>query len=281
MGNHYVPQYYLKGFSKENGKKIWVYDKTDSRVFATQVKSIANENEFYGETMERYLANTIEAPANSILKKIREKRNITQRDKKVLTKYIVVMMKRVPEGLSRSNQTAPSAAENLAQEIDKELNDAVIDNPEQAELIEKRRSEIKEVLERFSAEPPKEIWLDNIPPEKTPRVVEAVSAMTWRFLTTDGASAFLSSDNPVFYFKGIGIGKPESEITFPISSHIVLWATWRADLAEGYFSTTRQVVKEVNRRTASIATRYLFHHQREDWVLSFAEKGRWLLNRLQ
>lgn len=42
MGDHYVPQYYLKGFSQNNGKSIWVYDKEEGSKIQTQVKSIAN-----------------------------------------------------------------------------------------------------------------------------------------------------------------------------------------------------------------------------------------------
>jgi hypothetical protein len=281
MGDHYVPQYYLKGFSNEDGKEIWVYDKLDSRVFATQVKSIANENDFYGTTMERYLANTIEGPANTVLKRIRERGEITQSDKMVLSEYIVVMMKRVPEGRSRANELAPSVAEKLAREINDELSIAASEEPEKAQLIEERRAQINEILDRYSSEPPKDIWLGNIPPEKTPRVVEAIATMTWRFLTCDESPAFLASDNPVFYFTGIGVGKPESEVTLPISSHLALWATWRSDLPEGYFPTTRQAVKEVNRRTASSATRYVFHQREEEWILPFIQKGRWQLHRLQ
>jgi len=66
MGDHYVPQYYLKGFSQNEGKRIWIYDKTDGVKFPTQVKSIANITEFYSREVEQYLANTIEGPANKV-----------------------------------------------------------------------------------------------------------------------------------------------------------------------------------------------------------------------
>jgi len=134
--------------------------------------------------------------------------------------------------------------------------------------------------DRYAQDPPKEVWLSTIPPERSPRLVAAIRGMTWRFLTFDGQPAFLTSDNPVFYFAGIGLAKPESEITFPISSHITLWATWRQDLLEGYFPTTERVVKEINRRTASNATRYVFHCADEDWILPFLLTGKWQLHRL-
>lgn len=278
MGEHYLPQYYLKGFSKEGGKRIWVYDKVDSRVFPTQVKSIANENNFYGTEMEEYLANEIEGPANAVLKKIREKNEITKSDKRVLTEYIVVMMKRVPQGRLRANKLMPSVAERIEQKINEEFNIVASEQPEKTQFIEKRRAQVSEIVDKYSSEPPKGIWLDNIPPEKTPRSVEAIAAMTWRFLTRDESPSFLTCDDPVFYFPGIGVGKPKSEITLPISSHLALWASWRTGLSEGFFPTTSQVVKEMNRRTASNASRYVFHRLKEKWILPFIQKGSWELH---
>jgi hypothetical protein len=104
--------------------------------------------------------------------------------------------------------------------------------------------------------------------------------MTWTFLTFDDRPAFLTCDNPVFYFTSIGIGNPDSEITFPISSTLTLLATWRGDLTQDYLKTTEQVVREVNRRTAHNATKYIFHCREEYWIEPFIRKGRWELHRL-
>jgi len=281
MGDHYVPRYYLNGFSKDGGKTIWVYDKKDRRKFSTQVKSIANETSFYSPEVEQYLANSVEGPANNVLEKIRERAKITTVDKKILSAYMTCMMKRVPRGKQRLKELAPSVAEKVEADVDKRLNVAASEQPERLEFIEKRRTEIREIIDRFSVEPPKEIWLTSMPPEKSPRILAALSRMTWRFFTFDKYPAFLTSDNPVFYFTSMGIGNPESEVTFPVSSHIALWATWRLDLEEGYFETNTQVVKELTRRTASFATRYAFHSIDVEWVLPILNKGRWQLNRIK
>ena len=281
MGDHYVPRYYLKGFSQNDGKTIYVYDKTDHRCFGTQVKSIANETNYYSPQVEAYLANTIEAPANDVLKKIRDRVKISINEKQILSAYMTCMIKRVPKGKEKLKEIAPRSAETVRQKIDILLNEAISKQPNRNKFIEKRREEIGEIIDRYAKDPPKEIWLTNMPPEKSPRVFAALSSMTWCFLTFDEYSAFLTSDNPLFFFADIGIGKPESEVTFPISSNIALWATWRSDLQEGYFPTNSQVIKELNRRTCSIATRYAFHSQKQDWILSLLTKGRWQLNRLR
>jgi hypothetical protein len=281
MGDHYVPRYYLKGFSQNNGKTIYVYDKMERRYFTTQVKSIANEADFYSPEVEEYLANTIESPANDVLKKIRDRVEISPGDKQTLSAYMTCMMKRVPKGKEKLKELMPKTAEAVRQRIDSLLNVAAATQPEKKEFIQKRRAEIGDMIDKFAKDPPKEIWLTNMPPEKSPRVLAALSSMTWRFLTFDEYPAFLTSDNPLFFFLSMGIGKPESEVTFPISSNIALWATWRLDLKEGYFPTNSQVVKELNRRICSIATRYAFHSQGEEWVLALLTKGRWQLNRLR
>ena len=281
MGSHYIPQYYLKSFSKDKGRTIWVYDKQDSRKFSTQVKSIANITGFYTPKIEQYLSNVVESQANVVLRKIIERDKITVDDKKILSEYMVVMMKRVPWGKERVRKFVPSVAKEVSQKIHEALNFAKSMQIGRAEFIEKRRTEIQKYIDRYTREQQKEIWLDNIPPGMSPRVVAAISSMTWIFWTFDQHPAFLTSDNPIFYFTHIGIGKPKSEISFPISSHIVLWANWRHDLSEGYLPTNVQVVKELNRRMVSIASRYVFHSDDEAWILPFVTKGRWKLNYLR
>lgn len=187
-------------------------------------------------------------------------------------------MKRVPEGKERVRELAPSVAEKMSQDINQQLTVVASTQPEKANLIHRRKAEIQEILNRYSTEPPKEVWMENIAPDRSPQVVVKIKGIIWRFLTFDAQPVFLTCDNPVFYFTCIGIGNPKSEITFPISSHIVLWATWRTDLPMGYLPATKKAVKEINRRTANNATRYVFHCKEETWILPFVLKGSWQLH---
>ncbi len=273
MGDHYLPQYYLKGFSENDGKRIWVYDKEENRNYPTQVKSTANETGFYRPDVEEYLANTIENPANLVLDKIRSRGRITKEDKEILSNYMVAMLKRVPQSRELLKTRAPIVADQVFQELSEILSTAASDRKIGGEFIERRRVEVRETLDSFADNPSKEIWLGNIPPETTPRVTSAFRTMTWTFLTFDEKPAFLTCDDPVFFFRGLGIGKPEAEVVFPISSNVMLWLTWRTDLSEDYFVTSSQIVKEMNRRIASNALRYLYHPIDEHWILPFARKN--------
>jgi hypothetical protein len=281
MGDHYVPQYYLKGFSGEDGKTVWVYDKSNRSKFATQVKSIANETRFYSPEIESYLADHVEGPANPVLDRIRGRVQISPEDKQILSAYMVCMMIRVPQGKERIKLLAPSVAEEVRKEVDRQLSATLPDEPEKAESIERRRSEAHGIIDKWAKDPPDELWLRTIPAEKWQRALGTLNRMNWRFLTFDHYPAFLASDNPLFYFPSIGFGRPESEVTFPLSSHVALWATWQTDVTEGFFETSAQVVKELNRRTASSSTRYVFHSVDEKWVLKLATQHSWRLNMLK
>jgi hypothetical protein len=285
MGDHYLPQYYLKGFSLNEGKRIWVYDKQENRRYPTQVKSTANETGFYsteaGSTeVEQYLANSIENPANPVLEKIRNRERVTKADKKVLSVYMTTMIKRVPQSKEILKGRAPNVAAEVYSEFCERLSVLNDGTPSAEEEIESLRTEAREVLDRFVEDFPKDVWLKTLSPEMTPKVVAAFTAMTWVFVVSEGGPVFLTCDDPVCFFRDRGIGKPKSEVTFPISSKIALWLTWRQDLCEGYFIPPRFVLKEVTRRVAKNAARFLYHALDEDWILPFARKGKWDLHRL-
>jgi hypothetical protein len=78
----------------------------------------------------------------------------------------------------------------------------------------------------------------------------------------------------------MGIGKEKSEVTFPITKNIALQAIWRTDIVESFFQAHNQVVKEINRRTASISTKFLYSPYTEDWIQKLVNKSTFRLNRI-
>jgi len=272
MGDHYIPRYYLSGFTSPKDDLLSVYEKNGPLQFRSQVSNVGHETNYYSPEVEEYLANEIEEPANQVLKNIRYRYKIDAMEKQKLSKYMAVMLIRVPQSKHRMNQMAPSVAAKLQKEYDETLLDLIDENPDEKDRYVKRREEIRSNIEKYAKKPPKSFWLELIRPERIPAVVEAFQKMTWRFLIWDDFPVFMTCDNPVFFFDWMGIGRPESEVTFPISSNIVLWLNWRDDLKEGYFKTRSQVFKEVNRRTASNATRFVYHARTEDWIPRFIKK---------
>ncbi len=279
MRCHYLPKKYLEGFTNSTTGKLWTYTKEGDK-YPCNIDNAAKINNWYSDETERFLADRVENPANAVLDKVRSQRNISKEDKKTLSEYIVVMMKRVPRGKDRVKNLMPSVMEDFRNEFDRKIEILSTKSPQKGTEINHFQNAVYKILDNYSQKFPNHIWLDNLPPDQTPQTVSALSKMTWRFLTYEQAPAILTSDNPVFYFEGIGIGKPESELSFPISSHVALWASWRSDLEEGYFLTSMPAIKELNRRTAHNAANYLYHAKEEKWISPFFKKGKWQLNRL-
>jgi hypothetical protein len=281
MGHHYLPQYYLKGFSDDDGM-IWVYEKGSEKKFNTQVKSAANITNLYSADLEQYMADNIEGPANIVLEKIRNKVPVEDNDKEVLSGYIIAIWKRVPKALERFKESAPRVGNEMYKKICDDLTVMASREPDKAEFVEKNKERIRAIIDDLADDPPKDLWQYNIPPEKTPQSVAALNRMNWQFLVINDRDReiFLTCDNPVFFFQSIGIGNRESELTFPLSSKIALWATWRDDLPEYYVQATKQAIREINRRTVSNASRYVFHSKDEDWIKNLITKRTWQLHRL-
>jgi hypothetical protein len=64
MGDHYAPQYYLRGFTCPTDGMIWTYEKGGTIKFQTDVKNTGHETNYYSPEVENYLA---EEPLQTLL----------------------------------------------------------------------------------------------------------------------------------------------------------------------------------------------------------------------
>ncbi len=280
MGDHYVPQHYLGGFTGQADGRFWVYEKGRGKPFKTQPKSVANINDFYPDHLERHLAEDIEGPGSTVLDKIRGRHDIGPQDKAVLASYMTAMWKRGPTAKARIRSAVPETSRDFSEQLHKNCADLIALEPERADEFNERCEKVQAVLDQFAANPPDAIWHEIVRPDRTPRMIEALTQMNWTFLVFDERPAFLTCDNPLFIFTGIGVGRPESEVSFPICSHITLLGTWRTDYPQTYVNVLEPTVREINRRTADNALRFAFHALNEDWISGFINKRSWQLNPL-
>jgi len=283
MGKHCIPQYYLSGFSDPFApSKIWVYEKGSKRIFQSNIKNIANEKNRWPQHIEEYLANKIETPANPVLGKIRNRQPISQSDKEILSAYMVGMMQRVDKGLERMKEIAPKIIDQVFDDLEKRILKDIEQNPSKKEKLQAILRNLPNLKSRYKNDFPLEIWYQNLNPKVLPQILAIFPAMTWVFFTSEKGPPFLTSDNPLFFFEWQGMGKPESEITFPISSEITLWATWRKDIKKNqYVAQQEAVIREINRRIASSATRYVYYSMEADWVVNLINRKSWRLNRIK
>jgi len=120
---HYVPVYYLQGFVGDSKPGlIWVYEKAAGRVFATQPKSIAAEQDYHSENVEHYLAEAVEEPSKRILGSIRKDHHFALRDKAEFSRYVLAMIRRVPRHRARLyQQVFPEALGNTTRRLGSSL----------------------------------------------------------------------------------------------------------------------------------------------------------------
>ena len=277
MGHHYVPQFYLRGFTE--GDRLWVHDRETQRSFPSQPKAIANENYLYTEELEQHLANEVEDPAKGAIEAIRARVTPVGADREALARYIVALWKRVPEGRTRVIEGVPEVAASLRLKYTAELEAAADSEPTLRDRANARLAELNAALDKFTREPPPEVWHHNLTRDSSPRVVESLLSMTWRFLWTD-THQFLTCDNPVFFFSHEGIGKPSSELSLPLSSSVALWANRRPSTGSNFLEARPAAVRELNRRMAVNATRFVYSKRQEGWILPFVRKRSYSLNRI-
>jgi len=273
MGKHYIPRFYLRGFIDSNLQdQIFVYEICkNKRPFKTNIKNIAQEKDYYTDEVEKLLCDEIESPVAPVLNKIINHQIISIEERLTLAIFMSVFLKRVPRHRIRMNEYAPDAMNSVFSNFYERLDELSGKNPEKKELIIKRRSEAQKYQEEWKKEIPKEILEKVQRPAPNPKIIELLLKMTWIFHTVSEGSKLITSDNPVFFHEGIGLGNNESEISFPLSSNIVLWGSYKP-YVEGYYPVKESLIKEFNRRTVKLATRYIFYHEDREWIYMLANK---------
>lgn len=268
MGKHEIPQYYLRGFASDHERTlIWQFGKQGEAPLEIPIRVAAQRRDFYPEDVEKFLAEAVEGPANPILDQLREQRVLDGEQRWVFARYVLAMSR-------RTSFNRDWLLENVIPEVlEKRF-------PELLEQLPKHQDAIRSLQEAWTERLPPELDPSETRPNLGEEVIAGMCLMTWRFLVAEGPSYFMTGDNPVFYDRHLGMGKPTSELTFPLSTRVALWLTWRSDLEERFYPTPQGAVREVNRRTAHGATRMLFYHKAAPWVGVLASRKKHRLTRL-
>lgn len=273
MGDHYTPRKYLRGFCEDQGRgKIWAYDRLQKKWINTAVENIGQENGFYHPDDEKALNQVVEVPANPILDKLRNGGLVEDMDRAALAVYIATFLYRVPHNRGRGRAVAPNVLKSTIREVQASIRAVGEARGIPEEIIQARLTEADACEAKYQDNYPPEVLERINNPWPTVELVEVIQAMNWRVVTAAGRSLFLTSDNPAFYFDSIGFKNAESEFSFPISSQKLLHGSWQKTRQLRPVVIKEYLVKEFNRRTASRATRFLFYHERQDWIAALGNK---------
>ena len=291
--HHVLPELYLKGFVINPAERfIWVYKKGEeynpgsgkltNNPFRDSIgkRTIRDFYAYPGEdgtrdfeTYENFLEK-LEKPADRIFKKLQSREPITPNEKQTLCVYLTQMLKRVPAYRKKLGLTAAKVAANY------ELPTAAIEKFNWPDTDE-TRSKAKAIALRISKEKefPTRTHLKTLRSITSSRLLDVLLRMAWRFFIAPSDHAFLTGDDPVFFTKRIGLNKPESEVSFPISRKVCLVASNRR-YPEGFLEASTQIVKELNRRTASNASDFLYSPQCERWIVLLFNKTEHILHKI-
>jgi hypothetical protein len=260
----------------DNEARIYTYRKGSSVPLENTIKNTSVQSNFYSQTAEKILANQIENPAVGPIKKIRNGQPVTPDERSVLAQYALNFASRVQRGKMRLKSLIPQIAANVfSSENLRELNRGRQLSAKQKEQVDKLRWKWENENELTE-----ELWFSLLSPNSFRKSLATLEQMTWQFLTYYKVPAFITSDNPFFFFPHIGIGNELSEVIFPLSQNVVLWATKDKELSEDFFPVSEEIVSEINRRIASQATHEVFFSRNAGWVSNLINQPKYDLHRI-
>jgi Protein of unknown function (DUF4238) len=282
MGQHYVPQRYLRAFQvKDAPGFICMFDKQSGTWKRLPIKEVAQAGGFYTEQIEDELNRQVEIPGNDIIDKIRRGEKIDDElDRKYLTYYIATMIRRVPYARGKYYEIIPKVLSDTVTEARQFLQRAHHEGRIDPEMLAKRLAELEAFEKKFAVQPPSEVVNVIETPWPFASMLFVIYGMHWRLIKTNGPSRFLTSDNPASFFESFGLQHPECELIFPLCTDLLLHCSWNKCSNMNSPPTRQQLVKEFNRRTAFHAERFLFYHEQADWIRSVARTEQRRLNRI-
>jgi hypothetical protein len=285
MGHHYTPQAYLRGFADPSDQRmIWFYDKKERLFRRASIKNVAQQPGFYTPEIEEQLNVIVEGPANRVIADLRDGKEIGPQERFHLSLYIATMLKRVPRHRQKFLDLAPKALEDTVRELKQYIEAVGKQGGVDPDLIARRLAEADAAERKFATEIPPEVIEKGRIPWPSEDLVALIFSMNWRFLWSAGPSFFVTSDNPGFFFEGLGLGRPESELRFPIAPTLALvgnWqGGWRSRAGDRIEPPCQRIVREINRCIVSAATRFVFCHEKAEWVANVASSVEPKLNRI-
>lgn len=264
MGDHYLPQHYLKGFARN--ERFWVHDLELGKSRPGQPKSEANVNGLWPGELEQHLAQNIEWPAQKIIDRIRQRQPIEAPDKEILAKYLLTMWKRVPASRERTAKHIPDVAVGVRARYHRHVDYLASQGELTAEEVVRGKMIVDGHLDAVLAEQPDYLWHQTLEDGATPRMMDALRTMDWTFLVSD-SDPFLTCDDPLFFFTDMGVGREGSELSIPLSSSITLLAHRQGQQRQQYKGARHNTVVQLNRRTAFNARRFMFSETQLEWAL--------------
>jgi len=281
MGNetkrqHYLPQFYLKGFTKE--EKLWVYDREKNEFRIQTPLNTAIEKDYYSfidnkgeknKSIEKMLAN-IEGRVVPVFDKISKQENLSVEDKGIMSLFLSFFIYRVPEFQKLSDEIAHKISEITIKNLisSKEQAAKWIKNYEKD--TGKTFDVAPETLFEYAQNPQFEITIDRNTTLKqmldlSYKHKDYLFNMDWEILRAPNNTSFITTDNPFVLLppkgfpigiRGYGLRTKGVKKIIPLSlDHCILIGTPGNDFK--YINSTSRMVRGINLFVASRCDRFV------------------------
>lgn len=200
--HHYFPQFHLSHFADDGGR-LWCYDKA-GRIQPNPKRlppsALAAEARLYDddapdaalEGVEEWLAQVVDGPASTAIRKVVEKQDITRVEREDLGRYVMARDLRTP---STRDFIMTAAQAGLEAEYDARTSDttalraAIVDDSG----IELSDDDIRALAAQYRPVISKGFWLDFLR-SQTARALPRLLAKGWTLIHAGDGTEFLTSD---------------------------------------------------------------------------------------
>jgi hypothetical protein len=262
--HHYLPQFYLRGFSG-NGKQIFQIEKREARGYLCSIRDAAAIRDYHNldhddaedpYALEKRLSDIEDQLAKALAEVIRSG-IVSDISHARLVEFVSLMRVRVPA---------------FKQHIEESLRQVVRSTGKILELKGKLPPPPKGLVNTFAGDGIT-ISISNwkcleymfgLASDK--EILRLLASMTPSILRAPQGKVLLTCDQPVAVFNpeadpanayGIGLAHPRTQISFPLSSGVLLLLTWDQDAVRERLLLPDEV-NEFNRRSAVMAEALLF-----------------------
>ena len=293
--HHYVPQFYLKGFSDPNlqNEQLHVIDKGDRRHFVTTPPNIALQRDFnsinipghFIDEIERHLAH-IESRVATVLRSIAENAALPEEntDMDYLINFVAILAANNPQTRDRLIDNDRETFRQMMQSsvasrevYESRLLNLGIEDPIEYDAV---RAFVESEDYTINIEDPFGYYLAVVFNGLCEAVLPFFNVMQWRLLIVEeNASDFICSDRPVFLFEIVdlmlyqqprytrtpaGLIIPNEcvppvhyELTMPLNPRMALYATTPENSFPIEYGD-QMTVAHINKRIIDAAARQIY-----------------------
>jgi|SRR3989339_397260 len=260
IGHHYISEGYLRNFTNKKNRVCVL--TPENRIFETSPNNICKENHYNTVNGSLIIENSLAEIEGEVFKiinnKIKGQIQLSKSDKDLLAYYVSLIFCRVKnrrEGLRKSLNELVRWAENF-KEKDDILNKAALPASGKSISI----SELKKGLGNFN----QKFAVSSM--SNAAHSTNYIVNMKWAFWTAPGGT-FITSDDPVSLCRPeaelkygpramgsrAGLAHEDVELTFPITSEVLLLAGWRIERDLLYLPVPNNMINGLNYRTTRTA----------------------------